>query len=193
MWQVYDSSSYENGGGITSTIVSDGGSNAWQMYDNSATNRCKLKYTNSMNISYDTGATVAARMRATNVSGTPTYCLGINNGNVGGMYLRLYTNQVMLVDINGNNRGTYSLDGTVYHKYQMTVKNATAGNKATALWTVYVDGTSRMTWTGAGVDNGFDGFMAGQASTGATGYWYFDWIAGRADGAFTPAQWDPIY
>ena len=69
----------------------------------------------------------------------------------------------------------------------------TAGNNATATWKVYVDGTLRITFTGAGVDNGFDGFMAGHAGTGATGTWWFDNIAGRQDGEFSPAQWDPVY
>jgi hypothetical protein len=109
------------------------------------------------------------------------------------LFLRLYTTEVRLVDINGTNDGSYLLDATVYHKYQLTVKNTTPGNNATATWKVYVDGTQRITFTGAGLDNGFDGFMAGQAGTSATGTWWFDNISGRQDGEFTPAQWDPVY
>src|SRR5262249_13930260 len=191
-WNVYDISSFENGSGITSTIVSDGGSNVWQMLDHSTSNRCKERY-QPTDVSFNTGASVASRMRAASVGGTPTYCLGITNGNVGGMFLRLYTNEVRLVDINGTNNGSYALDATVYHKYQLTVKNATNGNNATATWRVYVDGTLRITFVGAGVENGFDGFMAGQAGTSAIGYWLFDWIAGRADGEFAPSVWDPVY
>ena len=88
-------------------------------------------------------------------------------------------------------RGSYSLDTTVYHKYQLSVKNATTGSDSTALWRVYVDGVLRISWTGAGTDDGYDGFYAGHAGTTATGYWYFDWIIGRSDGEFSPAQWDP--
>src|SRR6185369_15022028 len=148
----------ENGcTGITSTIVSDGGSNVWQLVDASTSNRSKMKYAPG-NVDFTTGASVNARMRTTGISGTPTYSLGISNGNVGGLFLRLYTNEVRLVDINGTNDGSYLLDATVYHKYQLTVKNTTAGNNATATWKVYVDSTLRITFTGAGLDNGFDGF-----------------------------------
>ena len=191
-WAVYDTNSYENGGSITSTIVSDGGSNVWRIYDNSTTNRCKEKYSVT-NIDFTTGASLATRMRVSGLTGTLTYNIGISNGSVGGMFLRLSASDVKLVDINGNVRGTYSLTGTTHHKYQLTVKNSTPGDNNTAVWKVYVDGTQRLTWTGAGVHNGFDGFMAGNASTGAKGYWYYDWIGGRSDGEFSPSQWDPVY
>jgi hypothetical protein len=148
---------------------------------------------NGTNISFDTGASVAAPMRASGLAGTLTCNLGISNGAVGGLFQPLYTTEVRLVDFNGTNDGSYALDATAYHKYQFTVKNATAGNNASATWRVYVDGTLRITFTGAGLDNGFDDFMAGQAGTGATGYWLFDWIAGGADGEFGPTLWDPVY
>jgi hypothetical protein len=193
MWQIYDTASFENSNGITSSYVSDGGSTVWEMFDNSSTNRCKEKYTNGMNISFDTGASGAVRMRATGITGTPTFNYGISNGNVGGHYLRLYTNEVRLVDNAGNNRGSYLLDATVYHKYHVTVKNSTIGNNSTAVWRVYVDGTQQITFTGAGTHEGWDGFFAGHADTTATGTWRFDWIAGRNDGEFTPSQWDPVY
>src|SRR5206468_4080941 len=87
LWQIYDTASFENGSGITSSIVSDGGSNVWQMFDNSTVNRCKEKYTNGLNIDFTTGASGAVRMRATGITGTPTFNFGISNGNVGGHYL----------------------------------------------------------------------------------------------------------
>ena len=189
-WTTYDTGSYENGNGIKSLKVLDGSVFAWKLRDNSATNRCKDKYAVS-DVNFDTGATVASRMRAVGISGTPTYNLGISNNGTGGMYLRVSATDVKLVDINDNVRGTYSLDGTTYHEYQLTVKNATPGNNSTALWRVYVDGAERISWTGAGTHDGFDGFMAGHAGASATGYWYFDWIAGRADGNYSPFQWDP--
>jgi len=191
-WAVYDTASYENGGSITSVMTTDGGYSVWRMRDNSTSNRCKERYTVT-DVNFDTGASVAARIRAASLSGTPTYNLGISNNGAGGMFLRIYTNSVRLVDINGNNRGSYSVSSGVYHKYQLTVKNATPGNNATAAWRVYVDGTQRITWTGAGVAESFDGFFAGHAGTGARGYWYFDYIAGRSDGEFSPSQWDPVY
>jgi hypothetical protein len=191
-WTVYDGTCENGCTGITTSIVADGGSNVEQLVDASTSNRSKMRYAYS-NVSFDTGASVASRMRATSISGTPTYNLGISNGGVGGMFLRLETGVVSLVDINGNIRGTYAQDCTVYHKYQLTVKNTTAGNNATATWKVYVDGTQRITWTGQGTDNGFDGFMAGHAGTGATGTWWFDNISARDDGEFAPSVWDPVY
>jgi hypothetical protein len=74
--------------------------------------------------------------------------------------------------------------------FQLTVKNGTAGTPRSV---VYVDGTLRISFTGAGTDNGFDGFMSGHAGTTATGTWWFDNIGGRSDGEFTPVQWDPVY
>jgi hypothetical protein len=38
-----------------------------------------------------------------------------------------------------------------------------------------------------------DGFFAGHAGTSGRSYWNFDYISGRSDGEFTPAQWDPVY
>jgi hypothetical protein len=73
------------------------------------------------------------------------------------------------------------------------VKNTTAGNNSTAAWKVYVDGTQRITWTGAGVTDGGDGFLMGSETLSSTGTWLFDWVSCRNDGEFSPAQWDPLY
>ncbi|MDO8588244.1 MAG: sugar-binding protein [Armatimonadota bacterium] len=190
-WTVYDTGSYENGGGVKGIIVQDGGNYAWKLYDGSAANICKVKYPMT-GVSFDTGVTLEARIRATGISGSPAHNLGISKNGTGGMYLRVSTDHAALVDPVGTVRGTFYLDGTTYHKYRLTVKNSTPGNDSTATWRVYVDGIERISWTGAGTADGFDGFMAGHAGTAATGYWYFDWIAGRTDGEFTPAQWNPV-
>jgi hypothetical protein len=190
-WTIFDTSSFENGGNITSTITADGGSNVWKLFDNSTANRCKERYGVS-NVSFDTGATVAARMRCSSTSGTPAFNLGISNGNVGGMFLRVYTTEIRLVDTAGTSRGTYSLTATSYHKYQLTVKNSTLGNNSTAVWRVYVDGMQQISWTGAGTQDGYDGFFAGHGGTNGKGTWWFDWIAARSDGEFSPAQWDAL-
>jgi len=187
-WTIYGG--YESGPGISSSTVSEGGSNVYKLIDSSNSASCKARKSVS-NISFDTGASVAARMRCSTFSGSGNYNLGISNGGVGGMFLALTTSSVSLVDKNGTVRGSYSLDGTVYHKYQLAVKNSTPGNNATAVWRAYVDGVERLSWTGAGVDDGFDGFMLGNGGTLSTGTWYFDWVAGRSDGEFSPSAWDP--
>ena len=188
-WVVYDSNSYENGGGVACGIATESGNKLWRLYDNSATNRCKERYTVS-NISFDTGATVAARIRTASVSANSSYNLGISNGGVGGMFVRVTGTPVALVDNTNTERGSYSLDTTVYHKYQLSVKNATTGSNSTALWRVYVDGVLRISWTGAGTDDGYDGFYAGHAGDSHR-LLVFDWIIGRSDGEFSPSQWDP--
>ena len=50
----------------------------------------------------------------------------------------------------------------------------------------------QITFTGAGTQDGADSFIMGNESLNATGTWYFDWSAGRSDGEFSPAQWDPL-
>ena len=192
-WVVYDTASYENSNGIESAIISDGGETVWRLYDNSTTNRCKEQYSVS-GISFDTGATVEARLRCSGIGGSSSaqQNFGISKVGAGGMFVSVQLSQVALMTRQGAIRGSYALDGTVYHEYRLTVKNATPGDNATALWVVYVDGVSRISWTGAGLDNGFDGFMIGHGGAGATGYWYFDWLAGRSDGEFSPAAWRPV-
>ncbi len=187
-WHVYGSSSYENGGGVTSDI-SDG---AWRLVDASSASQCLMRETSLGDVSFNTGISYAARMRCESASADSSYMLGVSNGNVGGMFLRLNTNQLSLVDLAGNSRGSHSLDGSVYHTYQLTVRNATQGDNSTAVWRIYVDGAQVITWTGAGTDAGFDGFMAGHGGATGTGVWYFDAIAARNDGAYSPSEWSPI-
>ena len=192
-WSVFGTSSTQNGTSLTSTIITDtDGSVAWRLYDNSTTLRCMERYTSIGSLSFDTGATIAARVRVSGLSGTTAHNLGISNNGTGGMFLKITATTVSMVDTNAVTRGNiYSLTGTAYHNYQLTVKNATLGNNATAVWRMYVDGVERATWTGAGSQDGYDGFMAGHAGGAGRGYWYFDSIAMRCDGAYSPSQWDP--
>ena len=64
-WQLVLSNSYENGGGITSSIVSDSGGNVWELTDASGLTRCAEANTTLTGISFDTGVTLAARVKCT--------------------------------------------------------------------------------------------------------------------------------
>lgn len=108
------------------------------------------------------------------------------------MCLSITTSQVALKSYDGTTRGSYNLTGTSYHSYYLTVLNATQGDNSTATWRVYVDGIEAITWVGAGTSENYDGFFAGHAGSTGRGAWDYDWIAGRNDGAFGPAQWDPM-
>ena len=92
----------------------------------------------------------------------------------------------------GHVLASYSADGTDYHRYYLTVKTTTPDITSTAVWRVYRDGVEVITYTGAGSSSSYTGLFAGHYGTTGTGTWRFDWIAGRDDGAFTPAQWDPV-
>lgn len=192
-WTVYGSSSYENGGSITSTIVNDGGSNTWRLVD-SGSSRCSERNMELGDVSFNTGATIAANIRCAASSSTTSYNLGISNGNVGGMCLRIRSNQCALTSFTGTQVGgehTFSSDTTNYHRYYLTVKNATQGDNGSATWNVYRDGALVISYIAAGGHDGYDGFYAGHYGGSSTGTWYFDWIAANNSGAFSPAQWDP--
>lgn len=186
-WEIYGSSSYENGGSITSSISAG----VWSLADNSTSNRCMVRNMTLGDVSFNTGVTLAARARCM-TSTSSSYNLGITNGNIGAMYVSITVGQVALKALDGTTRGSYNLSGTVYHRYYLTVKNATQGDNNTATWRVYVDGTEVITWVGLGTHDGYDGFFAGHVGTTGRGTWDFDWIAGRNDGVFGPAQWDPM-
>lgn len=191
-WSVYNSASAENGNGITSTITQDTGSTVWKLVDGSATFRCKEKNGSLGNLGFSVGCTVAARVKCES-STNSSYNIGISNGNVGGMALAIKTNQLILMEMTGTVRRTYNVSGTDFHIYYLTVKNSGSGNN-TATWRVYRDGVeiTSLSYVGVGDDESYDGFFAGHDGASGTGTWYFDWIAARSDGAYSPAEWQPM-
>ena len=70
--------------------------------------------------------------------------------------------------------------------------HTTGGTEDGEQVSVYRNGSQVITYQGAGVDEGYDGFFAGHAGGSGKGTWYFDWIAGRNDGEFGPGQWTPV-
>ncbi|MDO8586782.1 MAG: fibronectin type III domain-containing protein [Armatimonadota bacterium] len=191
-WTVHHTNSYINGGGITSTIVADGGSNTWRLNDNSTTNRCAVQNLVLGDVSFNTGVTIAARVKCTSDTSS-SYNLGITNGNVGGMYLAIKRASLVLTNLTGTEVASYSADGqSDYHRYYLTVLNAIGNDNGSAQWKVYRDGVVVITYGGAGTADTFDGFSVGHNGTNGKGTWYFDWIAANNGGAFSPAQWDPM-
>ncbi|MDO8585821.1 MAG: hypothetical protein Q7T82_02165 [Armatimonadota bacterium] len=193
-WSIYGSASLENGGGITSTNPSDGGSNVWRLVDASGTNRCSERHTGLGDVSFNRGISLAANIKCESAAGS-SFNLGISNGNVGGVCLRIRPDQAALSLFDGAEQGTpysFTPDTTNYHRYYLTVLNSVQGDNGSAVWNVYRDGQLIITHNAAGVHDGYDGFFAGHAGAVGTGTWCFDWIAGNNDGAYGPGLWDPI-
>ncbi|MDO8588441.1 MAG: glycoside hydrolase family 20 zincin-like fold domain-containing protein [Armatimonadota bacterium] len=194
-WQIYSSSSVENGSGITSSIVTDGGPVSWKLSDASSSYRCMLRNTGLGPVVLDTGATLGARVRLESASSS-CYNIGIACGGSGGAFVAIKPGQVSLMDRNGSTKASWNgVTDANYHTYQISAKNDVYGNNSTGRWRVYRDGTLLINWMGSTDPNGFGGLMAGHAgldtSGAGTGVWYFDWISGRNDGAFSPTEWDP--
>ena len=189
-WQVYGGS-VENGNGITSSIVQDSGSGVWKLIDGSASLPCIEKYTALGSISFDLGVTVAARIKCENSTGT-SYNLGISKNGVGGMFLCVKTDRIELVSNTGGLAASYMADGTGYHTYYLTVKNAILARPTTATWTLYRDDVAVISYKSSGTPGTFDGFVAGHVGSTGVGTWYFDWIALRNDGAYGPSAWNPV-
>ncbi|MDO8587863.1 MAG: fibronectin type III domain-containing protein [Armatimonadota bacterium] len=194
-WEVYHSNSNENGNSISSAIISNGGSNTWRLIDTSGAYRCAERNLSLGNIAFDTGATLAVNIRCSSSNSSSSYNIGISNGNVGGLCVQIRTNQASLMMFDGTTVGsayTFTADITNYHKYFLTVQNAFLGNNGTATWNLYRDGNLVLTYTGAGIQDNYDGYFAGHDGTTGTGTWYYDWIACNNDGSYGPAQWNPV-
>ena len=130
-WSIYGVSSYENGSSITSSVSAGN----WVLTDNSTSSRCMERQQTLGDVSFNTGISMAARVKCTGATST-AHNLGITNGNVGGMYLSIKPGQIDLVQYDGLVRGTYVASGTDYHVYYLTAKNSTQGNNSTCVWRV---------------------------------------------------------
>ncbi|MDO8585714.1 MAG: hypothetical protein Q7T82_01615 [Armatimonadota bacterium] len=188
--------------GITNSVVTDGGSNVWKVVD-ANTSYCGIwKNANLSGMNLGRGVTIAANIRCEENSSDSSFTLGINKTNSAVLFLCVRTDGCLLMDREGVVKSSYSFtaDTTGYHRYYLTAQNPPGVGDDQCVWTVYRDGQSVMTYTPGLLANwtASNAFFAGHGGPyttnigSGTGTWYFDWIACRTDGAFSPSQWDPM-